>query len=991
MSAYTGTKITGTSTTAKVFRNSDVRRAAAGDTYKNKSTGHVYRCTEGGGPSDAKWRYVRTDAVRKPEKGVGLSAPTRRDGGSWAFDAQWTVPKALSNDRNGARADGLDVKWRVAVSGGGEKAIEKHGSAAVSRTSASVNLNSLDADKPARVFRRSDFHPLGKLKASSVSLTVTPYNAYGFGEPSTRSVALSAPRKPELSEPEINQSGTVTCAVTTDAGEDARERYRTRYLVEVLDSSGSGQWEAVSDYVNADTSHTMSHDVANWQVAGKYVKVRFRARAEGLAGDSAWGSRTHVVGWPNAATIDHSGVSVPGRTADAIATFPIRVNADANHVTDRVVLQKLVNVDAATEAEATAMTESWADTDYVDDGNCVALACSVGDLLPDRGKRTWVRVKSWHDIEGIFYTYSEPYEVSALFTSAPTPTDDLIAVLDAGQGSTGSSYRVTCAWDADGTDDATGTQLSWSQEPDAWESTDPPETFEFAESDGPVTVGSTTYRGSRTLVVKGLDEGEPAYIRARRYTDDSDGNRTYGPLSAALCVVPTVAPSDVVLAAPAYAARGAGIQFTWAYGGGGTQRAWQLVDAPTGAVIAEGSDSFGSATVPAQRYSAFLSSGALSAYVRVSTGGVLVASEPRSVAIADPPEVSVGSIADLAAQPLSVPLSCSAPGCSATVTVTALGATRPTPAGTDMQPAGDAVWSGTVDPVWSASAGAYSATVELPAGLRLLDGGRYAVEATATDRATGMRSEAARAEFSVDWARKAPLPGDVQLEAYVEVGGDGKPTRACAISLVPPEDGAEGDVYDVYRLTHEGAALIGEGYPTECGLVDSYAAFGEASTSYRVACRTPDGDVAWADFDYQLDGACLRLDFQGARHGWCELPYNLSLKDSYAKSYSGRMHMDGSRGGGWDEGAERTSSFATDVMRIADPQTVAALYDMAQTAGPVFVRTPAGAAFEADVQMRDAAVDSAGVLSCSLSVTECGLTGEFMLPPWRSEDMDGGA
>lgn len=55
---YTGTGITGTSTTATVFSNSGVSAATIGDMYLNTSTWNTYRCTVAGAASAAKWVYV---------------------------------------------------------------------------------------------------------------------------------------------------------------------------------------------------------------------------------------------------------------------------------------------------------------------------------------------------------------------------------------------------------------------------------------------------------------------------------------------------------------------------------------------------------------------------------------------------------------------------------------------------------------------------------------------------------------------------------------------------------------------------------------------------------------------------------------------------------------------------------------------------------------------------------------------------------------------
>lgn len=978
---YKGNKLTGTSTTAKRFPKSGISNARHNETYFNTKTGHVYVCDTPGNAATATWKYHHTAVAHKPDVGVSLGTPTR-DKGRYKFTAKWTVPKALTNEKNGRRAEGLYITWSINVPGRDPLDIWKSGDE--NRNSDFCWLSDFRATKPKKNYTRDSFYPLTKVKVSGVSLNVRPWNAKGKGPGVTKTCKISTPRIPTLAATDINEYGVVSCRITTNAGEDAREWYRTRVQIDVYDSSTARpRWVNVADYTTRSTSHTATRQVANWQVAGKYVKVRFRALAQGLAGDSAWTDyKTHVVGWPNAATINGKKVKVPGKTSDAIATFPISVNEDSNHKTDEVILQILANSDATTAAQATADTEGWRDTDYKDDGKCTALACSVGNLLPQEGKHTWVRVKSWHDVEGVFYIYSQPYEVSQLFTSAPSAADDAVAIAATEQGVNGSSYKVTLAWNADGLDDSDGTQLTWSDEPDAWESTEKPQEFEFTESDGPLTVGTTTYRDSRTLVIKGLAEGEPTYIRARRYMDDVDGNRTYGPWSDQATVIPTVAPSDVVLTAPAFAAAGADIQYSWSFGGGGTQRAWQLVDNATQAVIAEGTDALGSTVVPAARAATFAVDGALSAFARVSTGGDFVAGEPVGTRIVQAPTLAIGEISTLTAQPLALTLACNVSTARLAVVITSHGIDKQTAHGVVRQPAGDAVWSAEFAPEWTASGTGYAHTLTLPDGCAFIDKGTYTVTATATDTATGLASETQTAGFDVEWAAKAPLPGAVTLAPAVVEDDEGGIDRTCAITLTAPADAPTGSLYDVYRVTHEGARLIAEGYPLEATVTDAYAPFGDVPCAYRVSCRTPDGDEHWADFDYTLDGSCLRLDWDGTEYRYVELPYDIGLSDAYEKDYEGRTHMDGSRGGGWNPGVERTGKLTTDVLRIEDPATVAAIYDMAQSAVPVFVRTPAGAAFEANVE---ASMDYDGdqVLNVSLDAEECGLTADYMLPPYE--------
>ena len=66
---YTGTKITGTSTTATVFSGSGITAAKVGDMYLNTSTYNTYRCTVGGAASAAKWVYVNNIKGGKGDQG----------------------------------------------------------------------------------------------------------------------------------------------------------------------------------------------------------------------------------------------------------------------------------------------------------------------------------------------------------------------------------------------------------------------------------------------------------------------------------------------------------------------------------------------------------------------------------------------------------------------------------------------------------------------------------------------------------------------------------------------------------------------------------------------------------------------------------------------------------------------------------------------------------------------------------------------------------
>lgn len=75
---YTGTAITGESTTATVFPSSGIASAVPGDMYLNTNTQDVYKCTVGGAASVAKW--VHTGNIKGA---AGEPGSTGAAGATW--------------------------------------------------------------------------------------------------------------------------------------------------------------------------------------------------------------------------------------------------------------------------------------------------------------------------------------------------------------------------------------------------------------------------------------------------------------------------------------------------------------------------------------------------------------------------------------------------------------------------------------------------------------------------------------------------------------------------------------------------------------------------------------------------------------------------------------------------------------------------------------------------------------------------------------------
>ena len=346
------------------------------------------------------------------------------------------------------------------------------------------------------------------------------------------------------------------------------------------------------------------------------------------------------------------------------------------------------------------------------------------------------------------------------------------------------------------------------------------------------------------------------------------------------------------------------------------------------------------------------------------------------MALADAPALSMVVPETVTAQGPTLALSCSL-AADVRITCSSMGAVGDSPDGMREQLAGDVVWSDAISPVW-AGAGPFTYDVTLPTGLALWNNASYTVAAVARDPLTGLESELAEGAFTVAWAHPAPAPSEAVAVTPSDVTDeDGARSIQAMISLVAPEDAAEGDTYDVFRITPDGSYAIAVGQALDATVTDPYAPYGGEGMAYRVALTTADGDANWLDYPYELSAKELRIDF-GDRY--VELPWNIGISDSWRKDFESRAHLGAETPDGyWNESVERTAGLSTDVLRVGDPERIAALSALAQHAGPCFVRTPMGSAYEADVQVGGMErASNSGVCPVSLDATEVSLTADYM-------------
>lgn len=826
-------------------------------------------------------------------------------------------------------------------------------------------------------YNRQRYHPLVQGRyLTSVKLEVFngEYGGRWYVDWATTAATMSfkRPGEPSISEPSYNStSGRVSFAIAAADDDGQAERYDTMYRILRQDSADrENQWaseKAAIDWASTtDASKSIEYPVWDDQPleAGQWVRVTCEAYSRGLAGDSDAVSKEYLYAWPAQAAI--TSIVASSLEGDGIVTVRISSNATDIAPVDSVKLQRLRSSTAST-ATAAGLADGWQDVGgAVDAGGCSGLTDQVTAALPTVKTHTWYRLVTTH---GSLSRNSVPVEARCLYRAKDEAAGDAVKFVYLEPGADGGSVMARLAWNDDGSDT---TQISWSEFEDAWESTEQPDSCDVTwedESDIP-----TGYDHAATVSIRGLEERMQYYARARRARTKTDPEAFGGwcyPDKSLYPVSTATAPDEVVLAVPATVERGCGIDCSWTFNGS-EQTGWELAFLDDGVrkVLVSGEGPAGATVVPADLVSD-MDSVMLS--VSVTTGGDWASSDWLPVSIEDAPELAVSVPGLLTEQPLQIVLTSTSPRADVVVYVTSRGVFSARPDGESVQADGDVVWAESLSPAWVADGNLWTAPVTPPT-ICLHDGATYDVTAVATDTKTLLSSEKAAASFAVSWSHKASEPSP---STTVEAD---RSTLAARITPAAPSGAAETDLVDVYRYTPDGAYPIATDVPFGYSVTDRFAPFSSGTElGYRLCTRTKDGDLAWADYPYELSHTSMRFDF-GEQH--LELPYNIVTSDSWQKSFELREHMDGTRAGYWNPGATRSGALSTDIIKMESAEARSLLAELAKHAGPCFVRTPNGCAYPANVEVESYGLtfDSVSV-PVSLKATEVAMTDAFAISP----------
>lgn len=834
-------------------------------------------------------------------------------------------------------------------------------------------------------YNRSKYHPVTSGRyLNSVTCKVI-HGSGGNTRSTSGTYTFSKPKNPLIEDAEYNTSThDVTFTVTADDEGPAgnKERYDTLCRIMRQDSADRDNayasetsvagWSASTE-ASRDRTYRLS-DAASLLV-GQWVKLTCEAYSRGLAGDSETVKKVFVYAHPAQASI--TSIVASGLESTDHVTVRFNLNVTDTAPVDSVKLQRLRS-SSITSAAAAGLASGWADVSgAVDDGNSSGLTDLVQDALPTAKTHTWYRLVTTH---GAFTRNSVPVEATCLYRAKTPQADDEVSFVSVKPSDDGTAIVCQLAWNDD---DSNTTQITWSEHEDAWESTEQPNSCDITWEDATPATG---FGNSATVSVRGLEEGSLYYLRARRALI-SDESTSYGdwcyPASGYYPASTATAPKDLILSVPSVVERGDGVECSWTFDGS-EQTAWQvcMLDGTARKELASGIGPSHATVIPAARFEGMDS---VKLSVGVSCGGDWAASDWVPVTFDVSPTLTMTVPATLTAQPVSLTLTCSSPRTSIMAYITSNGVSSATPAGSAVQSDGDVVWADVLSPSWTASGSSWTATVSAPPGLALYDGASYSVTAVATDTKTQLSSDWAEATFAVAWAHQAYEPST--SSAIVTDGLTATITPAApSIPSGVDDEVADTDVCDVYRYTPDGAYLIAKDVPFGTSVTDRFAPFSNrADLAYVLCTRTVDGDMAWADYAYELGHASLRIDFAGES---VELPYNLAMTDGWEKGFELREHLDGTRAGYWNEGATRKATLSTDVVKVESAGQRRLLSDLAKHSGACFVRTPDGCAYPADVEVDSYGVTyDSGAVPVSISATEIAMTDEFRIQPtdWEEE------
>ena len=497
--------------------------------------------------------------------------------------------------------------------------------------------------------------------------------------------------------------------------------------------------------------------------------------------------------------------------------------------------------------------------------------------------------------------------------------------------------------------DANMLELSWSDNSNAWESTDKPQTFEI---DNPF---ATQWR------ISGLEQGTTWYVKIRAAYDNGE-KKTYSPYSNMAEINLSSSPNKTGISLSAgIIAIGESFTASWEYQStDGTPQAeariYEFLGGTSYSLLGKvstqehldlpGWSTAGDHLLCLETISESGQSSGKSSLVAITVAPAVTCSMTNSlqdITITDD-DSTTRTERSLTALPLTVTVTGAGTSGKSSVVIERAEAYRvDRPDETDLSGfKGETIFDETIP-------GAGTVTIGLDDLIGTLDdGAEYILRAIVTDNLG--QTASVETHFFVHWAHQALMPEGAVIIDEEEM--------IAVITPIAPDDAISSDRCDIYRLSADKPVLVYKNAEFGSKYVDPYPAIGN-NGGYRFVFMTANGDYNTAENvlamldaeDEYLRSKCTIIDFDGDR---AVLRYDLEFSSSWEKDFVEKKFLGGSVKGYWKKGVSRKSDASALVIPEAEEDTVSAMRRLSEYEGECHVRTPDGSSFTADVQVKEA-------------------------------------
>ena len=773
-------------------------------------------------------------------------------------------------------------------------------------------------------------------------------------------VSFTTPTAPT---PTINYDYTTGAVTFKIEGSEAvfkapRSNYSmTAYRAGVINGSGVSKTTVLPTTKclgwDSNTEYTYSKEIteeAKLAQQGDYIFYTLDAQALGMASSSSQKTAYLRIQWPEAPVIQGFYKTTSGANV-LVAPKKTITGIDRANVTYQLQVQ------CGSTAES-----GWENIGEEFESTVVSLPLEDADIHPEAGQHVYIRVVAtyfgrstpssyWQVDDKYYYCANPSYSTTDdVRVEKVTPNDDTTSI------NLVLSYALDNSYNA--------TLLTYSTDAYAWKSTKEPETFEMPDSKWQDAESQSSYTDylSSSITLADLEEDTTYYLRARRYnTADTNITSLYSEMVS--CNTSQTGLGAVVLSAPASAVINQKVKFTWTMPtlpDGYVVKQWVLKDNGSGIASGKYGTSCEYTFTKTKNHPCLIE---ITVYNR-DTGGATstLKSEYTTVEVINDPTLvfAISPPTTLTTLPLSFKIGSG--DASAKIQVNILnetGTKRIMPNGAEEQCAGDIVYSQT---------GYGSVTCSINDGTNFWNNGQYIIQAVATDE--GIQSNTLTRRFNVNYSAKLSAP----TRDNVKITPVGKAVNIAVKNL-------DSDITcEIYRSTVDGrSSLITDGLTINSSqnyACDRFAPYAlDGTCKYIILVKNAQNQYAYGEYEYTLKAGVLRFDWDSNS---IELPYNIEISDEVDKQFEQQVYLDGTQRGSWGASVTRTATLSTDTVYIKDKAVQEKVRKLARYQGAVFVRTPLGQAYCANVDVKDISkAYNSNVMAVEFECTEIDLTSEF--------------